>query len=94
MSVLLITYDLNNSDSEEYNELYKVIKSYDGVKLSESSYAFKTDKTPEAILKELEINLTDRDTLYIIPLIESGISHLPKRISKRLPDLDFRALFQ
>ena len=94
MSVLLITYDLNKSDSEVYNELYKVIDSYNGVKLSESSYAFKTNKTPEIILKELESNLTDRDTLYIIPLSEPGISHLPKQIFKRLDDLDFRTLFQ
>ena len=49
MAVLLVTYDLNKP-GKDYNDLLKTIKSYAWARLSESSYAIKTDQSPQQVL--------------------------------------------
>ena len=67
MSVLLVTYDLNKP-GQDYTDFLNVIKSYDCTKLSESSYAIKTSKSPSDVYKELRPHQDSNDHVYIIEL--------------------------
>lgn len=67
MATLLISYDLNKP-GKDYNDLLKTIKSYAWARLSESSYAIKTDQTPSQTFNKLKPYLDQNDTLYVINL--------------------------
>ncbi len=60
MAVLLVTYDLKKP-GQDYSDFYKVIKSYGWAKLSESSYAISTDKSPTTIYNELAPHIDKND---------------------------------
>jgi hypothetical protein len=65
MSVLLITYDLNKP-RQEYSDLHKTMNSFSPVKLSESSYAIKTDKPVDFIYSELQKFIYKDDYLLVV----------------------------
>jgi len=70
MAVLLVTYDLNNKDGQDYEKLLDVIRRYDYVELCESSYAVDTDKANE-FWKELSETLDKGTTLFVFSLTSS-----------------------
>lgn len=67
MAVLLVTYDLNKP-GKDYNDLLKTIKAYGWARLSESSYAIKTEQTPQQVFDILKPYLDQNDNLYVITL--------------------------
>lgn len=67
MSLMLVTYDCNRSE-QDYSGFFRHIERYSNVRLSESSYAIITDKTPKAICAELEEFIDEDDNLYVITL--------------------------
>lgn len=68
MSVLLVTYDLNQ-ETKRPNITKKLKESYPSwAKLSESSYAISTNASPEAVVNTLRPMLDDNDTIYVITL--------------------------
>jgi hypothetical protein len=70
MAVLLVTYDLNKEGTSkvDYNKFYKLRDGYDHVKLSESSYAFNTTESPNALYQKLKDVIDPNDYIYIITL--------------------------
>ncbi len=67
MPVLIITYDLNDP-GQNYHDVLDFIKSYPWAKLSESSYAIETNKSPNTIFNRISKFLDKNDTLYVITL--------------------------
>ena len=68
MSVLLITYDLNDEDIRPpiVDAIKELGSSY--VQLSESCYAIVTSKSPRDVYEQLEDMIDENDDLYIITL--------------------------
>lgn len=68
MAVLLITYDLNKP-GQDCEKILEFIKSSSAsAKLSESSYAIKTDETPQEVFQKLTPFLSDSSRLFIVNL--------------------------
>lgn len=67
MAVLLVTYDLNKQ-GQNYSKYLEVVKSYAWARLSESSYAIETSKSPETIYTELNPYTDANDNFLIITL--------------------------
>lgn len=88
MAVLLITYDLN-SPGKDYADLLRAIKSVEWARLSESSYAVKTNLTPAQVFDSLKQYLDRNDHLYIInlkrPYAGFGLQEVNNWLEKNLP---------
>ena len=67
MPLLLVTFD-PNKPGQDYPNLLDEIKSYSHVRLSESSYAIITDKTPGVVCEEMKKYIEANDNLYIVNL--------------------------
>jgi hypothetical protein len=90
-SVLLITYDLNREGKSkvDYNKFYEIRDKYDHVRLSESSYAFHTNETPQDVYNKLKPVIDSNDYLLIINLkrpyfgfhIKTAIDWLEQRLA-------------
>jgi hypothetical protein len=91
MAVLLVTYDLNKEGKSkvDYNKFYALRDKYDHVKLSESSYAFNTTETPNALYNKLKPLLDENDYIYIITLSRPKMGYHLKSViawlEKNLP---------
>lgn len=83
MAVLLITYDLQKP-GQDYSELLSKIKSYTWVRLSESSYAIRTDSTPSTVFDYLKPYLDSNDNLYVITLKQPYAGYGPKEVNSWL----------
>jgi len=65
----ILTYDLNKeTTSKDYDGFYKIIKGYNWVELSESSYALDTSDTPETIYNKLKPYIDNNDNVLIFTL--------------------------
>jgi hypothetical protein len=67
MPVYLVTYDLNK-ETKRPNITGKIKEYGYWAKLSESSYAIKTEQTPQQVYNVLQPLLDSNDTLYVITL--------------------------
>jgi hypothetical protein len=67
MPLLLVTFD-SNKPGQDYSDLLNEIGSYSNVRLSESSYAIISDKTPDTVCEEMKKYIDTNDNLYIINL--------------------------
>lgn len=67
MAILLVTYDLSRPGSDRRG-LLETIHSYAWAQLSESSYALKTEQTPQQVFDTLRPFLDPNDNLYVINL--------------------------
>lgn len=92
MAVLLVTYDLNKEgkSKSDYKKFYEIRDSYDHVKLSESSYAFKTDESPSTLYNKLKVPVIDEnDHIYVITLKRPYMGYGPPAtnawLEKNLP---------
>ncbi len=65
MSILFITYDLNKP-RQEYSELYKIMKTFSPVSLTDSLYAIKTEKSIDAIYGRLRKLIHKDDYLLVM----------------------------
>jgi hypothetical protein len=65
MSVLFVTYDLSKP-RQEYSELYKTMKSFSPIHLSESLFAIKTDKSIDVIYGRLRKYIYKHDYLLVM----------------------------
>ena len=87
MSVLLVTYDLHKEGKERppiVKAIAEVAESH--VRLSESSYAIATSKTPAAVYKNLKRMLDKDDVLYVITLKEPCDGRGPEETIEWLDD--------
>jgi len=80
MAVLLVTYDLNKP-GQDYNDFYKIIKSYPYAKLSESSYAINTTDSPQTVVDRLRRYMDANDHLYVINLKRPYAGYGPKNVN-------------
>lgn len=68
MATLLVTYDLNKP-GKDYGDVLKIVKDQAAwARLSESSYAVKTNLSPQALYKKFEPYIDNNDRIYIITL--------------------------
>ena len=83
MAVLLVTYDLNKP-GQDYSDFIDTFKKYPWARLSESSYAIETSKTPQIIYDELAPNMDKNDQVYIITLSKPFWGLGPEDVNKWL----------
>ncbi len=66
-STYIISYDLKDSDSEEYKVLFDYIKSYGTwAHITESLWAVRTEKTAVEIRDDLIAKVTDGSALFVL----------------------------
>ena len=86
MSVILITYDLN-SPGQNYEKLVGKIKKFDAwARLSESSYAVRTDLAPTRIFEILKPYVDPNDQIYLINLTRPFAGQGSEEVNKWLAD--------
>lgn len=80
MATYIITYDLNKEASRP--NIVGDIKKHDSwAKLSESSYAVSTSRTPKQIYDALAKHLDNNDNLYVITLSAPYYGRGPKEVN-------------
>lgn len=72
MKKRVIAYDLHHKDTNDYEDLYKVLEEFNGIQLSESVYGIKTDKSQNEIEKALIDCVEDDDTIHFISVNENN----------------------
>ena len=85
MAVLLVTYDLNKP-GQNYSDFIDTFKQYPWAKLSESSYAIDTTKSPNSIYSELKPYIDKGDQVYIITLSKPLSYWGPKTVNAWLEE--------
>ena len=83
MAALLVTYSLNNPQ-HNYSNFFDSIESYPWRKLSESSYAIRTQQSPKEIFEALGETLSTNDSLYVITLKRPYFGHGPQEVNSWL----------
>jgi hypothetical protein len=67
MPLLLVTYDLGKTGTD-YPGLLKKINRYSNIRITESSYAIITDKSPKDVCAEMQKYVDGENTVYVITL--------------------------
>lgn len=81
MAARIITYELKNpSDKTDYEAFHTLVKSYDHVVLSDSSYAIATDEYPKDIFEKLFALIDTEDSLTVIALVRFYMAHHDKAV--------------
>lgn len=83
MTVLLVTYDLNNP-GQSYAPLIKYIKSHSWARLSESTYAIRTDDSPVSVRDRIRQIVDANDNVYVINLKRPFSGWGPKDVNEWL----------
>ncbi len=87
MTVLLITYDLEKP-GQNYPEILKFIKSHGSwAKFSESSYAIKTQDTPDDTMKKLKPFLDKTSRIFVVTLTSPHAGFGADKVSGWLDDI-------
>jgi hypothetical protein len=72
MPTFLVTYDLTNGDSSDYEELYEAIKAYGTwARVTESTWIVVTDESASAVRDDLMRFMHDDDRLFVL---KSGVA--------------------
>lgn len=80
MAVLLVTYDLN-SPGQAYTNLLGYIKTFSWAKLSESSYAIRTNESPTVVRDRIRQITDTNDNVYVITLRQPYSGWGPKEVN-------------
>lgn len=81
MAARIITYELKNpSEQTDYAAFHNLIKAYDHVALSDSSYAIATDEYPKDIFQKLFPLIDAEDSLTVIALVRFYMAHHDKAV--------------
>ena len=68
----IITYDLKQGNTSDYQELYNVFKVLNGTQLTESSYVINTSLSQEKIKKMIKDVIYSDDIVYYISVNQNG----------------------
>ena len=69
MTTRIITYDLKKEPTKhDYKGFYAYIEKHSWARLSESSYAIKTDAAPDTIYNALKPHIDSNDWVLILTL--------------------------
>jgi hypothetical protein len=89
MSVLLITYDYRQIDSN-VDPIQSVVKKYNHVQLSEGAYAIETDEKTRTIFNKIIPFISNSTHLFVVTLVKpfSGpvLEHVSLWLLKHLPE--------
>ncbi|PIZ73857.1 CRISPR-associated protein Cas2 [Candidatus Peregrinibacteria bacterium CG_4_10_14_0_2_um_filter_43_11] len=67
MNCYIITYDLKNSDANDYSELFEAIKSYKTwAHINESVWAIVTEEKAKIIRDFLKEKMDSEDSLFVV----------------------------
>jgi len=81
MAARIITYELKNpSEKTDYETFHNVVKSYDHIVLSDTSYAIATDEYPKDIFEKLFPLIDSEDSLTVIALVRFYMAHHDKAV--------------
>jgi hypothetical protein len=80
MPLLLVTFEPEKT-GQKYPRLLDEIKSYSYTRLSESSYAIITDKSPDVVFEELKKHIGNKDNIYVINLKRPYAAHGPELVT-------------
>jgi hypothetical protein len=80
MPLLLVTFEPDKT-GQKHPKLLDEIKSYSYTRLSESSYAIITDKSPDVVCEELKKHLTIKDNIYVINLKRPYAAYGPELVT-------------
>lgn len=83
MNIYLITYDLN-SPGQNHTKVLEKIKQFDWAKLSESSYAVKTNYNATQIYTLFSSLLDKNDNFYVIHLTRDFNGQGPNAVNEWL----------
>ena len=72
MYTRFITYDLNYADTDDYSELYGLIKKYHGKKITESTYQLKTTDDWDTFKNNFLKATNPGDSIKAIVLTKAG----------------------
>jgi hypothetical protein len=67
MPLLLVAFDPDKA-GQDHSKLVHRIEKYSNIRLTKSSYAIITDKTPETVCSELQSYIGENDNLYVVTL--------------------------
>lgn len=84
MKIYLVTYDLHVRGQNYTDLLVKIKESAMWARLSESSYAVGTLKTPQQLFDHLQTSLDSNDHLYIITIAKPYTGVGPEEVNKWL----------
>ena len=68
MAVRLVTYDIADGDSDDYEELHDAIKEYEHHHLQKSVWLIDTSESSKAVFDTLKAHLSDDDDLFVVRL--------------------------
>jgi hypothetical protein len=89
VKIYLVTYDLHVRGQNYTDLLAKIKESAMWARLSESSYAMGTEKTPQQLFDYLKPGLDSNDQLYIVtitkPYIGVGTEEVNSWLENNLP---------
>ena len=68
----IITYDLKQGNTSDYQELCNVFKVLNGTQLTESSYVINTSLSQEKIKKMIKDVIYSDDIVYYISVNQNG----------------------
>lgn len=83
MNIYLITYDLN-SPGQNHAKVLEKVKQFEWAKLSESSYAVKTNNSAAQIYSLFSSLLDKNDNFYIIHLTKDFSGQGPNDVNEWL----------
>ena len=62
----IISYDLLNGDTDDYQEFYDLLESLNGRQLTESTYVIDTPLKQSEIIEKIKLAMKNGDTIYYI----------------------------
>lgn len=81
MTTHIITYDLKKEPTKhDYKGFYEYIKKLPWARLSESSYAIKTNDSPDTIFKALKAHIDSNDWVLVLTLTNPHCGQHSKQV--------------
>ena len=80
-NIYLLTYDLHKDGdkAENYKELYKLIESYDHLKVTDSSYAICSDETAHTLFSRIYLHFDGNDSFALFHVVDAvHVENIPK----------------
>jgi hypothetical protein len=85
MAVFLVTYDLKKP-GQSYDRLLEYIKTHSWARLSESSYAIRTNASTDDVYERVRTFVNANDTVYVINLTRPYNGYGPNDVNTWLEE--------
>lgn len=65
MSIYIVSYDLKNADSTDYDELYSYLNSINSHRIQDSVWLIKTNKSLSKVKQKIKTFMSEYDRLWV-----------------------------